>query len=122
MKTILQSVISETQHLFRPKEAWRKETAKLWRVELISHNISDMSDRYLEILRVSDNPGNYIPSGRQLPRTPPLTDVKRHLNFYNEDPNNDYLAPEQNREVHAEIVLYYTTLLYQTGSYYHDSS
>ncbi|XP_011604670.2 eukaryotic translation initiation factor 3 subunit A isoform X1 [Takifugu rubripes] len=41
-----------------------------------------MSDVYFEMLRKS----NHIPSGRQLPRTPPLADVKRHLDFLNEDP------------------------------------
>ncbi|KAG8004564.1 OX-2 membrane glycoprotein, partial [Nibea albiflora] len=40
---------------------------------------SDMSDKYSEILRESAHKGNYIPSGRQLHRTPPLPDVKRHL-------------------------------------------
>lgn len=41
-----------------------------------------MSDVYFEMQRKS----NHIPSGRQLPRTPPLADVKRHLDFSNEDP------------------------------------
>ncbi|XP_027147660.1 uncharacterized protein LOC104928335 isoform X2 [Larimichthys crocea] len=40
-----------------------------------------MCDRYLEILKESAHKGNFIPSGRQLHRTPPLPDVKRHLNF-----------------------------------------
>ncbi|TKS66553.1 hypothetical protein D9C73_000610 [Collichthys lucidus] len=43
-----------------------------------------MCDRYLEILKESAHKGNYIPAGRQLHRTPPLPDVKRHLNFCNE--------------------------------------
>uniref|UniRef100_A0AAQ4PWN4 Uncharacterized protein n=1 Tax=Gasterosteus aculeatus aculeatus TaxID=481459 RepID=A0AAQ4PWN4_GASAC len=30
---------------------------------------------------------NYIPSGKQLPRTPPLTSVKKQLDFCNEDSN-----------------------------------
>lgn len=41
-----------------------------------------MSDRCLELRRES----GHIPSGRQLPRTPPLIEVKRHLDFSNEDP------------------------------------
>ncbi|XP_041638270.1 uncharacterized protein LOC121506495 [Cheilinus undulatus] len=42
-----------------------------------------MSNRKLEIW--SQGRLNFIPSGRQLPRTPPLTDVRKHLDFCNED-------------------------------------
>ncbi len=66
-----------------------------------------MSDRYFEILRESGHKGNYIPSGRQLPRTPPLMDVKRHLDFCNDDPSEDCEAPQQNMEVRAEIIRLY---------------
>ncbi|XP_004571295.3 uncharacterized protein LOC101473501 [Maylandia zebra] len=51
-----------------------------------------MSDTYFEILRRSCSSGNYIPSGRQLPRTPPLTNVTRQLDFTNLE------EPEQNME------------------------
>ncbi|XP_073318276.1 uncharacterized protein [Pagrus major] len=44
-----------------------------------------MSDRYEEIRRESGFNGNYIPLGRQLPRTPPLLDVTKHLDFCNAD-------------------------------------
>lgn len=40
-----------------------------------------MSDRILELRRDS----GHIPSGRQLARTPPLPEVKRHLDFSRED-------------------------------------
>uniref|UniRef100_A0A3Q0QRJ7 Uncharacterized protein n=1 Tax=Amphilophus citrinellus TaxID=61819 RepID=A0A3Q0QRJ7_AMPCI len=40
-----------------------------------------MSDTYFEILRRSCSLGNCIPSGRQLPRTPPLTNITRQLDF-----------------------------------------
>lgn len=43
---------------------------------------STMSDRFLELRRES----GHIPSGRQLPRTPPLIEVKRHLDFSSEEP------------------------------------
>ncbi|XP_005749500.1 paramyosin-like [Pundamilia nyererei] len=51
-----------------------------------------MSDTYFEILQRSCSSGNYIPSGRQLPRTPPLTNVTRQLDFTNLE------EPEQNME------------------------
>ncbi|XP_026219290.1 axoneme-associated protein mst101(2)-like [Anabas testudineus] len=57
-----------------------------------------MSVRYFEILRDSCHKGNYIPSGRQLPRTPPLTDVKRHLDFSNDDSYVGCEEPQQNTE------------------------
>ncbi|XP_067439551.1 uncharacterized protein si:dkeyp-34c12.1 isoform X2 [Thunnus thynnus] len=57
-----------------------------------------MSGGYFEISRENRNFGNYIPSGRQLPRTPPLTDVKRHLDFGGGDPNNDCAELQQNVE------------------------
>lgn len=41
-----------------------------------------MSDRYFDLRRES----GHIPSGRQLPRTPPSTEVIRRLDFSNEDP------------------------------------
>ncbi|KAM8722955.1 uncharacterized protein AB9X84_005427 isoform 3-T3 [Acanthopagrus schlegelii] len=44
-----------------------------------------MSDRFEEIRRESGFSGNYIPVGRQLPRTPPLTDVIKHLDFCSAD-------------------------------------
>ncbi|KAI3366118.1 hypothetical protein L3Q82_009944, partial [Scortum barcoo] len=53
--------------------------------KLRERSVSDMSDGYFEILRESLHKRNHIPSGRQLPRTPPLADVKRHLDFCNED-------------------------------------
>lgn len=56
---------------------------------------SDMSDRFLEILGESCGERFWIPTGRQLPRTPPLMDVNRRLDF------EDYDI----MEVHAEIVL-----------------
>lgn len=37
-----------------------------------------MEDRLSEVLTHS---ANYIPSGRQLPRSPPMTSVKRYLDF-----------------------------------------
>lgn len=49
--------------------------------------VSNMSGRYFDIRRDSGYGGNCIPSGRQLPRTPPLTDVKRHLDFSRDDSN-----------------------------------
>nr|XP_019959672.1 PREDICTED: uncharacterized protein LOC109640227 [Paralichthys olivaceus] len=42
-----------------------------------------------------DHQGNRIPSGRQLPRTPPHVDVVRHLNFCVED-HEDQEEPPQN--------------------------
>ncbi|XP_037617332.1 uncharacterized protein si:dkeyp-34c12.1 isoform X2 [Sebastes umbrosus] len=57
-----------------------------------------MSDRFLEILRDSRLSMNYIPSGRQLPRTPPLMSVKKELDFCNDDSNVDCEEPEQNIE------------------------
>jgi len=57
-----------------------------------------MSDRYFENLRRSDI-GNCIPSGRQLPRTPPLTAVKKQLDFG--DPDVDFDKPQQSTEVPA---------------------
>lgn len=60
-----------------------------------------MSDTYFEILRRSCSSGNYIPSGRQLPRTPPLTNVTRQLDFTNLE------EPEQNMEVHKRFGLFF---------------
>ncbi|XP_045908846.1 uncharacterized protein LOC123973041 isoform X1 [Micropterus dolomieu] len=60
-----------------------------------------MTDRYLEILRDSGHAVNYIPSGRQLPRTPPLMDVTRHLDFCNIDPSEDCEKPPHNMEAGA---------------------
>ncbi|XP_074483539.1 uncharacterized protein LOC141763117 isoform X1 [Sebastes fasciatus] len=60
-----------------------------------------MSDRFLEILRDSRLSMNYIPSGRQLPRTPPLMSVKKELDFCNDDSNVDCEEPEQNMEVYS---------------------
>ncbi|XP_020497885.2 axoneme-associated protein mst101(3)-like [Labrus bergylta] len=54
-----------------------------------------MSDRYNEIRRESGHMGNCIPSGQQLPRTPPMMDVKRHLDFCNEDQNEDCEETQQ---------------------------
>lgn len=62
---------------------------------------SDMSDTYFEILQRSCSSGNYIPSGRQLPRTPPLTNVTRQLDFTNLE------EPEQNMEVHKRFGLFF---------------
>ncbi|XP_034410560.1 formin-A-like [Cyclopterus lumpus] len=44
-----------------------------------------MSDRVVEILREGRISLSSIPSGRQLPRTPPLTSVKTQLDFSNAD-------------------------------------
>lgn len=44
-----------------------------------------MSGRYFEIRRES----GHIPSGRQLPRTPPSMDVRRHLDFTDDDPADE---------------------------------
>lgn len=46
-----------------------------------------MSDRCFKIRRES----GHIPSGRQLPRTPPSMDVRRHLDFTNDDPADENL-------------------------------
>ncbi|XP_029305907.1 myosin-11-like isoform X2 [Cottoperca gobio] len=59
---------------------------------------SSMSDRYFEILRDSRLSWNDIPLGRQLPRTPPLTGVKKHLDFCNEDTSEDHENQQQNVE------------------------
>lgn len=40
--------------------------------------------------------GNDIPSGRQLPRTPPMKDVKKILDFSDQD--LDFKVPLQNEE------------------------
>lgn len=102
-----------------------KETAELYRAELprsVCKTCSilllcfsfvfteNMSDRYFEIRKESFQGGNYIPSGRQLPRTPPLTDVKKHLDFSNDDSIKDC----ENTEVRADIVHHFTAPLYQT--------
>uniref|UniRef100_A0A8D3AZ26 Uncharacterized protein n=1 Tax=Scophthalmus maximus TaxID=52904 RepID=A0A8D3AZ26_SCOMX len=43
--------------------------------------------------------GDLIPSGRQLPRTPPLMDVTRHLDFCNDDdPNEGREQPKPSAE------------------------
>ncbi|KAK2857004.1 hypothetical protein Q5P01_005739 [Channa striata] len=57
-----------------------------------------MSLRYFEILRDSNPKGNCIPSGRQLPRTPPLSEVKRHLDFSNGDSDLGCEEPQHNTE------------------------
>ncbi|KAK2917487.1 hypothetical protein Q8A73_004233 [Channa argus] len=59
-----------------------------------------MSLRYFKILRDSSPKGNCIPSGRQLPRTPPLSDVKRHLDFGNED--SDVVCEESQHHNEAD--------------------
>lgn len=64
-----------------------------------------MSNRYFEIRRESGHGGNFIPSGRQLPRTPPFQDVKRCLDFDVEDSSRDC----ENVEVR-----YFTAALHQT--------
>uniref|UniRef100_A0A8C7WXA5 Uncharacterized protein n=1 Tax=Oryzias sinensis TaxID=183150 RepID=A0A8C7WXA5_9TELE len=43
--------------------------------------------------------GNDIPSGRQLPRTPPMKDVKKILDFSDQD--LDFKVPQQNEESNA---------------------
>ncbi|XP_068575725.1 inner centromere protein B [Cebidichthys violaceus] len=60
-----------------------------------------MSDRVLELLRESRLSLNYIPSGRQLPRTPPLTGVKKQLDFCNEDANKDSEELQQSVETNS---------------------
>lgn len=45
-----------------------------------------MSRRFSELRRES----GHIPSGRQLPRTPPLTEVNRRLDFSFEDPEESW--------------------------------
>lgn len=121
-------------HLFKQKRVLRKGTERLYRADwqdlyagpaafcFFLFNVflkgfksqADMTDRYLEILRDSGHAVNYIPSGRQLPRTPPLMDVTRHLDFCNIDPSEDCEKPPHNMEVNAEIVHYFTPL-YQTA-------
>ncbi|XP_024144735.2 uncharacterized protein LOC118597872 isoform X1 [Oryzias melastigma] len=54
-----------------------------------------MSEKFSRILR-ERQAGNDIPSGRQLPRTPPMRDVKRILDFA--DPEVDFETPQQNEE------------------------
>lgn len=61
-----------------------------------------MCDRYLEILKESAHKGNYIPSGRQLHRTPPLPDVKRHLNFCSDSSLDLEEQQQRNVEVHMQ--------------------
>lgn len=62
-----------------------------------------MLGRYFDICREGSYSGNCIPSGRQLPRTPPLTtDVKRHLDFSHDD---------SNMEVRVDL---FTAPVYQT--------
>lgn len=63
---------------------------------VFANPIQDMSDRFEEIRRESGFSGNYIPVGRQLPRTPPLTDVIKHLDFCSADEDCE------NMEVRAE--------------------
>ncbi|CAJ1087535.1 uncharacterized protein LOC109990197 [Xyrichtys novacula] len=61
-----------------------------------------MSDSFFKIRRVSGHTGNFIPSGRQLPRTPPLADVRRHLDFCDEEIQPSVQArnkDENNQEV-----------------------
>lgn len=53
-----------------------------------------MSNRYFEIRRESGHGGNFIPSGRQLPRTPPFQDVKKCLDFDAEDGGRDFESVE----------------------------
>ncbi|XP_035533738.1 cingulin-like protein 1 isoform X2 [Morone saxatilis] len=50
-----------------------------------------MADRSL-FLREGGHTGGHIPSGRQLHRTPPLPDVKRHLDFSDDDPSENMEA------------------------------
>ncbi|XP_054483288.1 uncharacterized protein LOC129116410 [Anoplopoma fimbria] len=57
-----------------------------------------MSDRVSEILRDERLSLNYIPSGRQLPRTPPLTSVKKQLDFCNEDSSEGHEELQQSAE------------------------
>lgn len=45
-----------------------------------------MSRRFSELRRES----GHIPTGRQLPRTPPLTEVNRRLDFSFEDPEESW--------------------------------
>ncbi|KAK9523837.1 hypothetical protein VZT92_017724 [Zoarces viviparus] len=58
-----------------------------------------MADRVLELLRESRLSLNRIPSGRELPRTPPpLTGVKKQLHFSSEDDEETSLSStDQNR-------------------------
>ncbi|XP_042369243.1 uncharacterized protein LOC121962962 [Plectropomus leopardus] len=55
-----------------------------------------MSDRWL-ILKENRLSGNFIPSGQQLHRTPPLT-VRKHLDFCDEDSTEDQEEARQNTE------------------------
>ena len=74
-----------------------KRKEKFVLVQIVFANlIQDMSDRFEEIRRESGFSGNYIPVGRQLPRTPPLTDVIKHLDFCSADEDCE------NMEVRAE--------------------
>ncbi|RVE75251.1 hypothetical protein OJAV_G00015030 [Oryzias javanicus] len=63
-----------------------------------------MSEKFSRILR-QGRAGNDIPSGRQLPRTPPMKDVKRVLDFA--DPEVDFKTPQHceesnTRSAHAQ--------------------
>ncbi|XP_068446828.1 peptidoglycan DL-endopeptidase CwlO-like [Clinocottus analis] len=57
-----------------------------------------MSDRVLEIQTEARLSWNYIPSGRQLHRTPPLTGVKKQLDFCHEDSSEEHAALRQSAE------------------------
>ncbi|KAM3584979.1 uncharacterized protein V6R79_004369 [Siganus canaliculatus] len=52
-----------------------------------------MSETFADILRESCHKGNFIPLGRQLPRTPPLPDVTRRLVFCEEDSVDEQQSP-----------------------------
>lgn len=80
-------------HLFatEQKRVWREEEGEVSLhfvcscAAFLQNQIQVMSDRFEEIRRESGFSGNYIPLGRQLPRTPPLMDVTKHLDFCNAD-------------------------------------
>uniref|UniRef100_A0A1A8NJB8 Uncharacterized protein n=2 Tax=Nothobranchius rachovii TaxID=451742 RepID=A0A1A8NJB8_9TELE len=57
-----------------------------------------MSDEKYKTLRCSQA-WNYVPLGRQLPRTPPMADVKRNLSFL--DPDANHSRPDQNNKVES---------------------
>ncbi|TNN44802.1 hypothetical protein EYF80_044987 [Liparis tanakae] len=61
-----------------------------------------MSARVLEVMRESRASSSFIPSGRQLPRTPPLRSVKKRLHFSSEDSNQEREELQQRAPLHTE--------------------
>uniref|UniRef100_A0A1A8QFX4 Uncharacterized protein n=1 Tax=Nothobranchius pienaari TaxID=704102 RepID=A0A1A8QFX4_9TELE len=61
-----------------------------------------MSDEKCKTLRCSQA-WNYVPLGRQLPRTPPMADVKRNLSFL--DPDANHSRPDQNNKMKIQKLM-----------------